>query len=318
MDSGIRFAGTVLAELAEAELAEAGLATLTTTTMAIRHANGRVHHTLSNEIRKGVGIVRGILTGLNRGASERYMSIASQFMQHNCNIHVIHESHSQHGISSPTDSHDVETDQFGQAEKVNLSSPKTFAVILAAGSGSRFEGGGHKLNAVIGGRPLYLWALQAAIDANIGPVIMVTGAVELPIGDLPIGDVPVSVVTNPLWQSGVASSLQVGLAVSRQQGAEAIVVGLGDQPFVRASAWRAVADSRSPIAVATYQSKRGNPVRLHAEMWSALPTLGDEGARSVFQIYSNLVEEVPCEGSSGDIDTLADLKRMNIEFGECQ
>ncbi len=208
-------------------------------------------------------------------------------------------------------SHDVEPDRFGQAEEVKPSSPKTMAVILAAGSGTRFEGGGHKLHAVIGGRAVYLWALQAAIDADIGSVIVVTGAVELPVADL-----AVSVVANPLWQTGMASSLQVGVGVAREQGAEAVVVGLGDQPFVRASAWRAVADSRSPIAVATYQSKRGNPVRLHAEIWTTLPTFGDDGARSIFQIYSNLVEEVPCEGSSRDVDTLEDLERMNIEFGE--
>lgn len=190
-------------------------------------------------------------------------------------------------------------------------SPKTVAIILAAGSGSRFEGGGHKLNAVIGGRPVYVWALQAAIEANIGSVIVVTGAVELVVSDL-----PVTVIPNPQWQTGLASSLQVGIAVAREQGAEAVVVGLGDQPYVGASAWRTVANSPSPIAVATYQTKRGNPVRLHAEIWSALPTLGDEGARSVFRMYSNLVEEVPCEGSSGDIDTLEDLERMNNELGK--
>ena len=194
---------------------------------------------------------------------------------------------------------------------MKLSPPKTVAVILAAGSGSRFKGGGHKLNAIFGNQPLYIWVMQAAIEANIGSVIVVTGAVELQIGEL-----SVRVVHNPLWQSGLASSLQAGIAVAGEQGAEAVVVGLGDQPLVPASAWRAVANSPSPIAVATYQAKRGNPVRLHAEIWSALPTVGDDGARSVFQMYNNLVEEVPCEGSSRDIDTLEDLERINNEVGE--
>jgi len=179
---------------------------------------------------------------------------------------------------------------------MKLWPPKTVAVILAAGSGSRFTGGGHKLN---------------AIEANIGSVIVVTGAVDLQIGEL-----AVRILHNPLWQTGLASSLQVGIAVAREQSAEAVVVGLGDQPFVPASAWRAVANSLSPIAVATYRARRGNPVRLHAEIWPALPTAGDDGARSVFQMYNNLVEEVPCEGSSSDIDTLEDLERMNNEVGK--
>lgn len=187
--------------------------------------------------------------------------------------------------------------------------PQTVAIVLAAGGGSRFAGGGHKLNAIIGGRSMYIWALQAAIDADIGPVVLVTGAVELPVGDP-----RVIVVHNPQWATGLASSLQVGIATAREHGAEAIVVGLGDQPFVNASAWQAVAASPSPIAVATYDTRRGNPVRLHAEIWPILPTSGDEGARTVLRIYGNLVEEVPCEGSSSDIDTVADLERLNNEL----
>jgi uncharacterized protein with von Willebrand factor type A (vWA) domain len=38
----------------------------------------------------------------------------------------------------------------------------------------------------------------------------------------------------------------------------AVVVGLGDQPFVPASAWRAVADAPSPLAVAAYGEERRN------------------------------------------------------------
>lgn len=207
--------------------------------------------------------------------------------------------------------HGVASSGFGQAEGVNNSPrlAKTVAIVLAAGGGSRFAGSGHKLNATIGGRGLYSWALQAAIDAHIGSVVLVTGAVELPVDDP-----HVVVAHNPLWDTGLASSLQVGINLARKLGAEAVVVGLGDQPLVRASAWQAVAASSAPIAIATYGTKRGNPVRLHAEIWPTLPTAGDEGARSVLRIYSNLVEEVPCEGSSSDVDTVEDLERMNIEL----
>ena len=183
------------------------------------------------------------------------------------------------------------------------------AILLAAGSGSRFGGHGHKLHAEIGGRSVFSWALQAVIAANIGPVIVVTGAVELEIEDH-----EVTVAHNPNWITGIASSLQVGISAAGKFNAEAIVVGLGDQPFVVASAWRAVAQSPAPIAVATYQSLHGNPVKLDAQIWPSLPTTGDEGARSVFALFSDLVQEVPCEGSSGDIDTLEDLERMNLDL----
>ncbi len=190
-----------------------------------------------------------------------------------------------------------------------LRPPQTVAIILAAGSGSRFTGGGHKLNALLGGRGVYAWALQAAIDANIGPVVLVTGAL-----DLPVNHPDVTVVHNSHWNTGIASSLQIGIAAAEKQGAEAVVIGLGDQPLVNASAWQAVAASRAAMAVATYGTKRGNPVRLHAEIWPILPTTGDEGARSVLRKYSTIVEEVPCEGSANDIDTIDDLERMNNEL----
>lgn len=252
------------------------------------------------------------MTGLDRGAIEPYMSIACQFMQHNCNISVIHQSLMKYGDESRHHAHDGEPGEFRQADEMNpaMRSPKTVAIVLAAGSGSRFTGGGHKLNAVMAGRGVYYWALQAAIDADIGPVVLVTGAVELTVSDP-----NVTVVHNTEWTSGLASSLQIGIAAARRQGAEAVVVGLADQPLVRASAWQAVAASSSPIAVATYRTKRGNPVRLHAEIWPTLPTTGDEGARSVLRIYKNLVEEVPCEGSSSDIDTVEDLERINNKPG---
>lgn len=252
------------------------------------------------------------MTGLDRGAIEPHMSIACQFMQHNCNIGVTHRSLMEYGCKPRPLGHDGESGRFRQADGMNPAprSPRTVAIVLAAGSGSRFAGGGHKLNALIAGRGVYAWALQAAIDAHIGPVILVTGAV-----DLAVSDPDVTVVHNAQWTSGLASSLQIGIAAARQQGAEAVVVGLADQPFVRASAWQAVTASPSPIAVATYGTTRGNPVRLHAEIWPTLPTSGDEGARSVLRIYKNLVEEVPCEGSSSDIDTVEGLERMNNELG---
>ena len=44
------------------------------------------------------------------------------------------------------------------------------ALLLAAWSGSRFLGGIHKLTADLAGKPVYEWALDAAIAADIGPV----------------------------------------------------------------------------------------------------------------------------------------------------
>jgi CTP:molybdopterin cytidylyltransferase MocA len=180
----------------------------------------------------------------------------------------------------------------------------TVAIVLAAGAGSRFGGPTHKLLADLDGVPIARRSIDTARRAAIGPVVVVTGAIDPFAGDPPAD---VHVVHHPGWADGQATSLQAGLRAARQLGATAVVVGLADQPFITADAWRAVASSQSPIAVATYSGRRRNPVRLAAEIWPLLPTSGDEGARSVLSVTPGLVEEVPCAGSPADIDTWEDL-----------
>lgn len=181
----------------------------------------------------------------------------------------------------------------------------TCAVLLAAGQGSRFIGSSHKLVSPLRGRPLYTWALDSIEAAGFAHVVVVTGCVEL--------DLPQWVVRahNPHWNEGQATSLQCGIAAAQALGATAVVVGLADQPFVTAQAWRAMALADTPIAVATYAGARGNPVRLDRSIWSLLATEGDHGARSLLSQRPDLVGEVACTGNSADIDTMEELQQWN-------
>lgn len=181
----------------------------------------------------------------------------------------------------------------------------TVIVLLAAGAGSRFHGPGHKLTAVIGGRSVADRAVASAVAADVGPVVVVTGSIDLTIA---AAAGPVEVVRNQEWASGQSSSLAVGIRRADQLGAAAVIVGLADQPFIDPRAWRLLAAATSPIAVATYDGARRNPVRLHRSIWPLLPTSGDEGARSLIRLRADLVQEIPCPGSPADIDTLEDLR----------
>lgn len=179
----------------------------------------------------------------------------------------------------------------------------TAAVVLAAGAGTRYSGPTAKLHAVLpDGSTVLGSAVATAVAALVGPVVVVTGATAPP--PLPVG---VHVVDNPRWAEGQATSLAVAVAWAREHEADAVVVGLGDQPSLTPDAWRAVAASSSPLAIATYAGRRGHPVRLGAAVWDDLPATGDEGARRLLRARAADVDEVPCAGDATDIDTVADL-----------
>lgn len=191
------------------------------------------------------------------------------------------------------------------------------AVLLAAGAGSRFAGPGHKLSANLSAdgsdsaATVIERSLDQALAADIGSVVVVTGAAPDIVPERYHGRVELR--HNPRWAEGQSTSLSAGLDAAAELGARCVVVGLADQPFVVAAAWRAVAAGDSPIAVATYDGQRGNPVKLDAAVWPLLDEHAaadpDAGARNLMRVRPDLVGEVPCLGSHDDVDTEEDLRR---------
>jgi len=179
------------------------------------------------------------------------------------------------------------------------------AVVLAAGAGSRFHGQTHKLLAQVGGRPVVAHAVGAAVASGL-PTFVVTGALDLK----GLVDPAAVLVHNPRWADGQSSSLQAGIGAASVAGYEAVVVGLGDQPLVGPHAWSALAQCPAQMAVATYGGRLGNPVRLGSDIWPFLPSIGDQGARSLWE-QNELVVRVPCPGDPADVDTVEDLERWS-------
>lgn len=180
----------------------------------------------------------------------------------------------------------------------------TAAVVLAAGAGTRFGGDTHKLRAPFRGLTVVQHALGAAVEAEFDAVYIVSGAVEL--RDLiPDG---VVLVDNHSWELGQATSLRAGVFTAENDGHEAVVIGLGDQPLVGAESWRAVAEAEGDLVTAVFRGRRSPPVKLGRAVWPFLPTSGDAGARMLMQMRPERVTEVSCTGESVDFDTLEDLQ----------
>ena len=195
--------------------------------------------------------------------------------------------------------------QFTDANTPMNRSDRILAVLLAAGAGSRFGGSIHKLRYELNGESIVTRALRAMTSAEIGPCLVVTGAVD--IDDL-VGDVPQ--LHNAAWRTGQRSSVVTAIEYAQQLDFDAIVFGLGDQPFIEPDAWRAVAETNSPLVVATYDGQRGNPVKIDKSLWEAFVSLDDDpdaGLRILMRLRPELVKEVACKGNSTDIDTPEDL-----------
>ncbi|MEP6752390.1 MAG: nucleotidyltransferase family protein [Candidatus Dormiibacterota bacterium] len=200
------------------------------------------------------------------------------------------------------------------------------AIVLAAGSSSRMSGS-QKLLLEVDGRPMVRNAVESASDGGCQQVVVVYSELEVKEA---VGDVA-ELVHNPDAQTGMASSLKVGLRALRPE-IEAAAVVLGDQPLVGSRtisallrAWRREG-SRPAVAVSKKRGDDGSPSRrpdanwsppivLAREMWAELMALeGDAGARQILDGHPELLDTVPAPGRPDDIDTPEDYAKILTLF----
>lgn len=178
-------------------------------------------------------------------------------------------------------------------------------LVLAAGAGRRF--GGPKALAVFEGERLVDRAVRVAVAGGCRPVVVVSGAAPL--------EVPgATVVHNPDWPSGMASSLKSGLAALPAAVSAAVVVLVDTPRLEPAAIGRVIAAHRTGVqlAVATYSGERAHPVLLGRAHWPGImrTAQGDVGARGYLAGRDD-VAEIDCTGlgDPADIDTADGLRR---------
>jgi molybdenum cofactor cytidylyltransferase len=186
-------------------------------------------------------------------------------------------------------------------------------VLLAAGASRRL--GEPKQLLRLRGRSLLAHALAAAHGAAPDcPVVVVLGAHALRLrAHLRRNRAAARAALNSSWASGLASSLQVGLA-ALPGGVEAALVLLVDQPQVDAAALRrlvaAWARRPSAPAAARYAGRVGVPAILPRSHWRAVRSLsGDAGARALLRDAAR-VTLVDMPEAAFDVDTPTDAARL--------
>ena len=193
--------------------------------------------------------------------------------------------------------------------------PALEAIVLAAGSGTRFGGG--KLTAAWDAGVLLEGALAAAFAAPVRSVTVVIGAEAETVSAAARAFDPRAVIVHaPDHAEGMGASLRTGIA-SLPDDADGVFVFLGDMPRVPASVLPKMAQALIDGALAAapvWQGRRGNPVLLDRTLFPQLLALtGDAGARGVLQDLGDrlVLIESPDDGVLFDVDEPSDLTRQS-------
>jgi len=187
------------------------------------------------------------------------------------------------------------------------------ALILAAGASSRM--GRPKQLLDWKGQPLVRAAADVALEARLDPLLVVVGGAGDEVAHVLAG-LPLRIVANPDYAAGQSTSLRAGIAALGND-ADAVVVLLGDQPFVSAAIveqlvaeWQAGGAS---IVAPTYAGQRGNPVLFARAIFPELLNIqGDQGARAVLTADRARLRLVAFDDPRplADIDTPEDYERL--------
>ena len=181
-------------------------------------------------------------------------------------------------------------------------------LILAAGAGRRF--GSTKQLAELHGRPLLAHALEAMLAAGLERVIVVLGHdAEAIRARVDFGAAEVVIAED--WADGQAASLRRGLAAAG--AADAVVITLGDQPFITPQVIGAALDQLDDYDAvrALYGDLPGHPVVLGRAVLDAAGGLrGDQGARELLADFRVHQWQAGHLASAVDVDTREELSRL--------
>ncbi|MDG2521597.1 nucleotidyltransferase family protein [Caulobacter segnis] len=184
------------------------------------------------------------------------------------------------------------------------------AIVLAAGSGSRFGGG--KLVSDFEGAPLIEGALAAAFAAPARCVTVVLGADDR-VEEAALAFARrwgesrrLNLVYAADHAHGLSASLRAGLAAIRD--CRGVFIFLGDMPRIPHGLLDALADAVEQGAAAAAPicgGRRGHPALLSQDLFDALRALsGDQGARSILDDLGDRLALIPTEdeGVLFDVD----------------
>ncbi len=206
--------------------------------------------------------------------------------------------------------------------------PKIAAIVLAAGASQRM--GEPKQLLPLGSRRLLEVSLSAVTLPEVTESIVVLGAHSESIKAALWLD-EATVLHNPDWESGMLSSIQVGLqhlcSESEPNWPDFVIVHPSDFALVRHTTIQAMllraltSDHRPPVVSPAFMGRTGHPILLGRSLFSAVLGLSRElGLDAVVHAHRDerIVVEVDDPGIHFDIDTPEDYQAAVTAFDAIQ
>lgn len=193
-----------------------------------------------------------------------------------------------------------------------------WALILAAGKSERM--GAAKLLLPWGEKTVIEAVVRAALDSEADGTSVVLGSRAAEIGRV-IEKYPVGVLDNPDFEKGMLSSVQRGFG-GIPEGVRAVLVLLGDQPFITGALINRVIsaykETGKGIVLPVHEGRRGHPVLVGLKYRDDVMDLDPEiGLRELLRRHPGDIFALPVEspGVGTDLDTPRDYAKMTRRPG---
>jgi len=195
----------------------------------------------------------------------------------------------------------------------------TGIVLLAAGASVRMGEPKQCLACDASGTPLLRIVATAALEAALGPVVVVLGA-EGERCRAVLAGLAVRIVVNESWAEGQGGSIAAGASALAADDLAGLLIVLGDQPGVNATRLRELAACHFagglPITASRYAGTLGPPVLFSPPLFPRLLAMsGTRGAKSLLQGACPVAAFDLPEGEF-DLDTPADLALWRERHGK--
>ncbi len=190
-------------------------------------------------------------------------------------------------------------------------------IVLAAGASSRMNQPKQLLE--FEGETLLRRAVLTAIESVCKPVIVVLGA-NFEKTKQEVEDLDVVICFNENWQTGLSSSIKIGLEKLLEivPKIDAVMITLADQPFVTANHINSFAEkfhqSKCAIIAAKYNGTIGVPALFARGIFADFAEIyGNKGAKAILERRRDDLEIIDLPEAAFDIDTARDY--FNLKSG---